>query len=90
MDGTEIVATAVSYAKANPLTALAAAGIILFFFCRRPALSFFVLFIIVLLAGVYYVIISMSSSAGHEKNRLLQKDAPVREIIWIDPSRMLR
>ena len=90
MDGTEIVATVVSYARANPLIALAAAGIITFFFYRRPVMSFFVLFIILLLAGVYYVIISMSSTAGHEKNRLLQKDAPVREIIWIDPSHMLR
>ncbi len=52
MDAAEIAITVVSYSKAYPLVALAAAGIIVFFFWRRPALSCFVLFIVVLLIGV--------------------------------------
>ncbi len=90
MDAAEIIATVVSYAKANPLIALAAAGIIILSFYRRPALSFFVLFVIVLLIGVYYVIMSMSSPAVSEKERLLKKSIPLEQIIRIDPSGMLR
>jgi hypothetical protein len=86
---TELFGAVVSYAKANPFIALAAAGILLFFFYRRPSMSIFILFIIALLAGVYYVIISMSSSSVSEKERLLEKSVP-HEITSIDPSRMLR
>ncbi len=70
-----LLASAASFAKANPVIAAVALVVLAFLVYRKPLLFLFLLCLGLLLAGVFYVIMDTAGSSTPKKERMIQKRA---------------
>ncbi len=69
----DLINQAVSFGRANPVTALIFAGVFLILLFRRPKLVFSLLVLALILVTLYSAIINTSISAKAEKEKLIEK-----------------
>lgn len=73
MDISEIINSIISFAKDNPIVAVAAALLLVFLIYLRPKLFLSLLFLALFLGGIFYLIMSMASSGVSQKGKLIDK-----------------
>lgn len=73
MDISEIINSIISFAKDNPIVAVAAALLLVFLIYLRPKLFLSLLFLALFLGGIFYLIMSMASSVVSQKGKLIDK-----------------
>lgn len=73
MDISEIINSIISFAKDNPIVAVAAALLLIFLIYLRPKLFLSLLFLALFLGGIFYLIMSMASSGVSQKGKLIDK-----------------
>lgn len=73
MDISEIINSIISFAKDNPIVAVAAALLLVFLIYLRPKLFLSLLFLALFLGGIFYLIMSMASSGVSHKGKLIEK-----------------